>query len=93
MLAIDISHSMILYGEDRFTPAKKVALAMVELIQSKYPKDSIDVLLFGDDAKRVPISEISKTQVGPVPHQHQGRARARAQAPRRTARTPTSRSS
>ena len=65
VLAIDISHSMILYGEDRFTPAKKVALAMVELIQSKYPKDSIDVLLFGDDAKRVPISEISKTQVGP----------------------------
>ena len=65
VIAIDISHSMILYGEDRFTPAKKVALAMVELIQSKYPKDSIDVLLFGDDAKRVPISEISKTQVGP----------------------------
>jgi Ca-activated chloride channel homolog len=65
VLAIDISHSMILYGEDRFTPAKKVALAMVELIQSKYPKDSIDVLLFGDDAKRVPISEISKTMVGP----------------------------
>ena len=65
VLAIDISHSMILYGEDRFTPAKKVALALVELIQSKYPKDSIDVLLFGDDAKRVPISEISKTMVGP----------------------------
>jgi Ca-activated chloride channel homolog len=65
VLAIDISHSMILYGEDRFTPAKKVALAMVELIQSKYPKDSIEVLLFGDDARRVPISEISKTQVGP----------------------------
>jgi len=64
-LAIDISHSMILYGEDRFTPAKKVALAMVELIQSKYPKDSIEVLLFGDDAKRVPLSEISKAQVGP----------------------------
>ncbi|HEY6928257.1 MAG TPA: VWA domain-containing protein [Thermoanaerobaculia bacterium] len=65
VLAIDISHSMILYGEDRFTPAKKVALAMVELIQSKYPKDSIEVLLFGDDAERVPISEISKAQVGP----------------------------
>ncbi|HKA37527.1 MAG TPA: VWA domain-containing protein [Thermoanaerobaculia bacterium] len=65
VLAIDISHSMILYGEDRFTPAKKVALALVELIQSKYPKDSVEVLLFGDDAKRVPISEISKTQVGP----------------------------
>jgi Ca-activated chloride channel homolog len=65
VLAIDISHSMVLYGEDRFTPAKKVALALVELIQSKYPKDSIDVLLFGDDAARVPISEISKAQVGP----------------------------
>jgi Ca-activated chloride channel homolog len=65
VLAIDISHSMILYGEDRFTPAKKVALALVELIQSKYPKDSIEVILFGDDARRVPISEISKTQVGP----------------------------
>jgi Ca-activated chloride channel homolog len=65
VLAIDISHSMILYGEDRFTPAKKVALALVELIQSKYPKDSVDVILFGDDAKRVPISEISKTMVGP----------------------------
>ncbi|MEP6801354.1 MAG: VWA domain-containing protein [Acidobacteriota bacterium] len=65
VLAIDISHSMILYGEDRFTPAKKVALALVELIQSKYPKDSIDVILFGDDAKRVAISEISKTMVGP----------------------------
>jgi Ca-activated chloride channel homolog len=65
VLAIDISHSMILYGEDRFTPAKKVALALVELIQSKYPKDTIDVLLFGDDARRIPISEISKTQVGP----------------------------
>jgi len=56
VLAIDISHSMILYGEDRFTPAKKVALALVELIQSKYPKDSIEVILFGDDARRVPIS-------------------------------------
>ncbi len=65
VLAIDISHSMVLYGEDRFTPAKKVALALVELIQSKYPKDSIDVLLFGDDAARVPISQISKAQVGP----------------------------
>jgi Ca-activated chloride channel homolog len=65
VLAIDISHSMILYGEDRFTPAKKVALALVELIQSKYPRDSIEVILFGDDARRVPISEISKTQVGP----------------------------
>ncbi len=65
VVAIDISHSMILYGEDRFTPAKKVALAMVELIQSKYPRDSIEVVLFGDDARRIPIAEISKAQVGP----------------------------
>jgi len=65
VVAIDISHSMILYGEDRFTPAKKVALAMVELIQAKYPKDTIDIVLFGDEARRIPISEISKTQVGP----------------------------
>jgi Ca-activated chloride channel family protein len=65
VLAIDISHSMVLYGEDRFTPAKKVALALVELIQSKYPKDSIEVILFGDEARRVPIAEISRAQVGP----------------------------
>ncbi|MGZ8867674.1 MAG: hypothetical protein ACXW2P_04955, partial [Thermoanaerobaculia bacterium] len=58
VVMIDISHSMILYGEDRITPAKKVALALTELILTKYPKDSIDVLLFGDDAVEVPISEI-----------------------------------
>ena len=52
-IAIDISHSMILYGEDRFTPAKKVALALTELILQKYPKDTIDVVLFGDDAVSV----------------------------------------
>lgn len=65
VIAIDISHSMILYGEDRFTPAKKVALAMVELIQQKYPRDSIEVVLFGDDATRIPISEVSKALPGP----------------------------
>ncbi len=64
-IAIDISHSMILYGEDRFTPAKKVALALTELILHKYPKDTIDVVLFGDDARSVPIEELSKAQVGP----------------------------
>jgi uncharacterized protein with von Willebrand factor type A (vWA) domain len=56
---------MILYGEDRFTPAKKVALALTELILSKYPKDTIDVVLFGDDAVQVPIDSLSKAQVGP----------------------------
>ena len=64
-IAIDISHSMILYGEDRFTPAKKVALALTELILQKYPKDSIDVVLFGDDARPVPLEALSRAQVGP----------------------------
>jgi Ca-activated chloride channel homolog len=65
VVMIDISHSMILYGEDRITPAKKVALALTELILTKYPKDSIDVLLFGDEATEVPLSEIPYVQVGP----------------------------
>ena len=65
VVMIDISHSMILYGEDRITPAKKVALALTELILTKYPKDAIDVLLFGDDATEVPISQIPYVQVGP----------------------------
>src|SRR5438477_1507125 len=65
VVMIDISHSMVLYGEDRITPAKKVALALTELILTKYPKDSIDVLLFGDEATEVPISEIPYVQVGP----------------------------
>jgi uncharacterized protein with von Willebrand factor type A (vWA) domain len=64
-IAIDVSHSMILYGEDRFTPAKKVALALTELILQKYPKDTIDVVLFGDTARSVPLEELSKAQVGP----------------------------
>src|SRR5438128_1624652 len=65
VVMIDISHSMVLYGEDRITPAKKVALALTELILTKYPKDSIDVLLFGDEATEVPISEIPYAKVGP----------------------------
>ena len=65
VVMIDISHSMILYGEDRITPAKKVALALTELILTRYPKDAIDVILFGDDATEVPISEIPYVQVGP----------------------------
>jgi uncharacterized protein with von Willebrand factor type A (vWA) domain len=64
-IAIDISHSMVLYGEDRFTPAKKVALALTELILQKYPKDTIDVVLFGDDAYPVRLEELSRAQVGP----------------------------
>ncbi|MGH9457319.1 MAG: vWA domain-containing protein [Thermoanaerobaculia bacterium] len=65
VVMIDISHSMVLYGEDRITPAKKVALALTELVLSKYPKDTIDVVLFGDDAREVPISEIPYVEVGP----------------------------
>lgn len=65
VLAIDISHSMILYGEDRITPAKKVALALTELILKKYPKDSLNVIVFGDDAKEVPIEQIPHISVGP----------------------------
>jgi Ca-activated chloride channel homolog len=65
VVMIDISHSMILYGEDRITPAKKVALALTELILTKYPRDSIDVVLFGDDATEVPISQIPYVKVGP----------------------------
>ena len=64
-IAIDVSHSMVLYGEDRFTPAKKVALALTELILQKYPKDTIDVVLFGDEAVSVPIEALSRTRVGP----------------------------
>lgn len=65
VLMLDISHSMILYGEDRFTPAKKVALALSHLIRTKYPQDSIDLVLFYDDAKEIPIDKLMYTQVGP----------------------------
>lgn len=65
VIAIDISHSMILYGEDRITPAKKVALSLTEYIQQKYPKDSIDVILFGDEAVEVPLTELTRISVGP----------------------------
>ena len=65
VLMLDISHSMILYGEDRFTPAKKVALALAHLIETKYPQDSLDVLLFFDDAKQISTRELLTAQVGP----------------------------
>ncbi len=65
VLLIDVSHSMILYGEDRFTPAKKVALALTELILRKFKKDSLDVVLFGNEAWQVPISRLPYVQVGP----------------------------
>jgi len=65
VLMVDVSHSMILYGEDRITPAKKIALALVQLIQSRYPKDTLDVVLFGDDAAQVKLRDILKIQAGP----------------------------
>lgn len=65
VLMVDISHSMILYGEDRITPAKQVALALTELITSRYPKDRLDVVLFGDDAVRVNLSDLPYIGVGP----------------------------
>lgn len=65
VLMIDISHSMILYGEDRITPAKQVAMAFTELVLTKYPKDDLTVVLFGDNAKQVPIKELPYIAVGP----------------------------
>jgi uncharacterized protein with von Willebrand factor type A (vWA) domain len=65
MLLVDISHSMILYGEDRITPAKKVAMALAEFIQTRYPKDSLDVAVFGDDAQLVSQRDLPYISVGP----------------------------
>lgn len=65
VLMIDISHSMILYGEDRITPAKKVAMALVELITTRYPKDTIDILVFGNDAWPIEIKDLPYLNVGP----------------------------
>ncbi|MGI9544981.1 MAG: vWA domain-containing protein [Cyclobacteriaceae bacterium] len=65
VLMIDISHSMILYGEDRITPAKKVAMALAELITTKYPKDTLDILVFGNDAWQIKIKDLPYLKVGP----------------------------
>ncbi|MBC7493811.1 MAG: VWA domain-containing protein, partial [Flavobacterium sp.] len=65
VLMIDISHSMILYGEDRITPAKKVAMALAELITTRYPKDTIDILVFGNDAWPIAIKDLPYLKVGP----------------------------
>jgi len=65
VLLLDVSHSMILYGEDRFTPAKQVALALTELILTQYKGDSLDVVLFGDEAMPVPIRQLPFVAVGP----------------------------
>jgi Ca-activated chloride channel family protein len=65
VLMIDISHSMILYGEDRITPAKKVALALAEFIQTRFPKDTLDIIVFGDDSWTIELKDIPYLQVGP----------------------------
>ena len=65
VLMIDISHSMILYGEDRITPAKKVAMALVELINRKYSKDSIDIIVFGNEAWPIKVKDLPYLKVGP----------------------------
>lgn len=65
VMLLDVSHSMILYGEDRISPAKRVAMALAELIIRKYPKDELHLVLFGDDAKRVNIEDLPYISVGP----------------------------
>ncbi len=70
VLMIDISHSMILYGEDRITPAKKVAMALAELITTRYPKDTLDILVFGNDAWQIEIKGFTIFKSRTVSHQH-----------------------
>jgi len=65
VVMLDCSHSMILYGEDRFTPAKKVALALSHLLRTQYPGDSLNLVLFHDSAEEVPLSQLGKVKVGP----------------------------
>jgi Ca-activated chloride channel family protein len=65
VLMLDCSHSMILYGEDRFTPAKRVAMALSQLIRTQYPGDTLKAVLFHDSAEEVPIRELGRVRVGP----------------------------
>ncbi len=65
VLLLDVSHSMVLYGEDRFAPAKRVALAMSHMIRAQFPGDSLRVVTFGDRAQEIPLSQLAKAQVGP----------------------------
>lgn len=65
VLMIDVSHSMILYGEDRITPAKKVAMALSELIMTRYPKDTLDIIAFGNEAWTIQVKDLPYLQVGP----------------------------
>jgi Ca-activated chloride channel family protein len=65
VLLLDCSHSMILYGEDRFTPAKRVAMALSHLIKTQYPGDTLDLVLFHDSAEQIPLGQLARVQVGP----------------------------
>ena len=65
VVLLDCSHSMVLYGEDRFTPAKRVALALAQLIRTQYPGDTLRLVLFHDSAEEVPLSQLARVQVGP----------------------------
>ena len=78
VLMLDCSHSMILYGEDRFTPAKKVALALTHLIRTQFPGDTIKILLFHDSAEEIPIGALAGAQVGPY---HTNTAEGLARSP------------
>ncbi len=93
VLMLDCSHSMILYGEDRFTPAKKVALALTHLIRTQFPGDTLRVVLFHDSAEEIPLSALAHGAGGAVPHQHRRRAQAGAADPARRRRRTCGRSS
>src|SRR5690349_9578321 len=78
VLMLDCSHSMILYGEDRFTPAKRVALALAQLIRLQYPGDALKVVLFHDSAEEIPLSQLARVKVGPYyPNTREGLRLAR----------------
>ena len=66
VLMLDCSHSMILYGEDRFTPAKRVALALANLIRMQYPGDALKVVLFHDSAEEIPLGQLARSRSGPT---------------------------
>jgi Ca-activated chloride channel family protein len=65
VVMLDCSHSMILYGEDRFTPAKRVAMALAHLIRTQFPGDSLSLVLFHDSAEEIPVSQLARVKVGP----------------------------
>jgi Ca-activated chloride channel homolog len=88
VLMLDCSHSMILYGEDRFTPAKKVAMALSQLIRTQYPGDSLSLVLFHDSAEELPLSQLARVKVGPYyTNTREGPAHGATHPATRSART------